>query len=87
LESINRDNIDSLIADPILMAGSLQRVTLVDEDIERLRHGKRLRFGTHKKINGDEVIATNHEGQILAVLERKGESEYGSKINFVPQLF
>ena len=88
LSASNDLQLDSLVQDPISMVGSLPKVQLDSSEVEKLRHGKRLvsaNWAIPELLN--EVAATNDKGQLIAVLEKKTAEEFGTKINFVPQLY
>ncbi len=87
LEDIENQSIDELMANPKLMVASMHTQTLQPEEIERLRHGKRLCSQNWDEFENTEIAALNASGQLLAVLERKSDSEFASRINFVPQLY
>ena len=89
LDEIESKEIEALIREPGLMIQSLPRIELDAEQIEALRHGKRL-FGLGADlpdVHLQEVVAVDRVGQLLAVLERRPSGEFGSKVNFVPVLF
>jgi len=80
--------LESIILDPFSMVASLPKVQLDSSEVEKLRHGKRVgsaHWELPESIN--EVAATNQRGQLMAVLEKKSVEEFGTKINFVPQLY
>ncbi|QEG23255.1 tRNA pseudouridine(55) synthase TruB [Mariniblastus fucicola] len=88
LSDVPQCSFESMVDDPLSMVGSLPTVRLDSVELERLRHGKRLSSAKWQLPDSiTETAATNHDGQLLAVLGRKSESEFGSKINFVPQLY
>jgi len=88
LEEIASRPINDLISSPVLMVNHLPKVQLSNDDITRLLHGKRLTLSELKvEADASEFAAFDTDDQLLAILERKSETEFGSKINFVPQLF
>jgi tRNA pseudouridine55 synthase len=87
LEQIQQDSVESIFVDAVSMVAGLPTTTLDTLEIERLRHGKRLcPIAWDLAESETEVAAINVTGKLLAVLERKSKTEFGSKINFVPQL-
>lgn len=88
LEEIASRPISDLISSPALMVSHLPKVQLSNDDITRLLHGKRLTLSeVERKADAPEFAAFDTGGQLLAILERKSKTEFGSKVNFVPQLF
>lgn len=96
LERVQSQNIVDLIQPPRFMVSDLPQQQLTTEEIQRLNHGKRLsrsnwanltnRTGDNAETPIQEFAAFNNDGQLLAIMERKSLTEFGSKINFVPQL-
>jgi tRNA pseudouridine55 synthase len=63
------------IGDVVLIAESLPRiakVTLSDEDVENVRHGRRLTL----ELDSDEVMALESSGQAVAMLARETGDEW-----------
>ncbi len=88
LEQIEQDSLESILVDARSMVTTLPTTELNEAEIEKLRHGKRLSPIAWNVAESDaEIAATNEAGQLLAILERKSDAEFGSKINFVPQLY
>ena len=89
LEDIENQKIEDLIRDPVQMVNNLERVSLQSDQIEELRHGRRLKgIETQlKNEQAEELVAVCPKGKLLAILVRKSASEFGPKVNFVPLLF
>ncbi len=88
LDQIQQNDIESCLLDAKSLVAGLPTTTLNDSEIERLRHGKRLCCSAWEVAESDsEIAALNQEGKLLAILERKSNAEFGTKINYVPQLF
>ncbi len=87
LEAIENTNIASLLSSPLQMVSSLQQVHLQDDSIEMLRHGKPLgclNWNISNSVN--ELAGVNSSGELMAVLERRSNELFATKVNFVPQL-
>ncbi len=88
LDQIQQTDIESCLLDAKSLVAGLPTTTLNESEIERLRHGKRLCCSAWETPESDsEIAALNQEGKLLAILERKSNAEFGTKINYVPQLF
>ena len=88
LDQIQQNDIESCLLDAKSLVAGLPTTTLNDSEIERLRHGKRLCCSAWEIAESDsEIAALNQEGKLLAILARKSNAEFGTKINYVPQLF
>lgn len=88
LEATKSLPIKETISDALSIVNHLPKVQLSSDDITRLLHGKRLASqGWIADENATEFAALDESGQLLAILERKSTTEFGSKVNFVPQLY
>lgn len=85
LEQIESQPIEELMLGPSSMVSNLPTVELSTDDITRLLHGKRISPSGLGSIQ-TEVAAYDSSKQLLAILERKSTTEFGSRINFVPLL-
>ena len=85
VDEIENGSIEELVRDPTCMVDSLVKIELDGDQVEELRHGRRLSGLSNG--SEQELVAVGEGGQLLAILERKCSDEFGAKINFAPLLF
>lgn len=90
LQTIQADTLHGCLLDPKKMVTDLDYVTLQPADIERIGHGIKIKLDdrefTKSSDASNELAAFNEQQQLLAVLERRGENQWASRVNFVPLL-
>ncbi len=66
-----RDDVTSVLLDPVRMVESLESVALGDDDLARMRWGQRVALDQH--FSGGEVAALDARGALVGVLTRRGD--------------
>lgn len=88
LDELSADSIESAMLDPVSMIGAMAKVSLTEEEVNRLRFGKRLLSADWNiDQSSEEVAGVGSDGKLIAILMKKSATEFGAKINFAPLLY
>ena len=87
-DQLDTNSISQSLRPPAEMVSHLKRMTLSNVELQMLAHGKRLDGNqwTEEIRASPRLAAFSNGGQLVAVIDKKSDTEFGSVVNFAPLL-